>query len=106
MACVSTINNNMERRSFFKNTLIATGSFLLGGAAVKLIMNNEEPLPARLPLNVEKIHQGEGKNVLVLMGSSTKHGNTDQLTDAYIKGLVERGHTVTKVYLRSTRLDG
>lgn len=96
----------MERRSFFKNTLLATGGFLLGGAAVKLFMNNEEPLPARLPLNIEKIHQGTGKNVLVLMGSSTKHGNTDQLTDAYIKGVVERGHTVTKVYLRSTRLDG
>lgn len=106
MACVSTINNNMERRSFFKNTLLATGSFLLGGAAVKLIMNQEEPLPTRLPISVEIIQQGQGKNVLVLMGSSTKHGNTDQLTDAYIKGVVERGYTVTKVYLRSTHLDG
>lgn len=96
----------MERRFFIKNTLLATGSFVLGGAIVNRFMKNEEPLPARLPLNVEKIHQGTGKNVLVLMGSSTKHGNTDQLTDAYIKGLVEREHTVTKVYLHSTRLDG
>lgn len=69
-------------------------------------MNKEETVPARIPLGVERIHQGEGKNVLVLMGSSTRHGNTDQLTDAYIKGVVERGYTVTKVYLRSTRLDG
>lgn len=96
----------MERRNFLKDTLIATGSFVLGGAIVNRLIKNEEPLPSRLPLSVEKIHQGTGKNVLVLMGSSTKHGNTDQLTDAYIKGVVERGYTVTKVYLCSTRLDG
>lgn len=96
----------MDRRSFLKNTLVAAGSFMVGGTIVSRLMEKEETVPERLPLDVERIQQGEGKNVLVLMGSSTKQGNTDQLTNAYIKGVVERGYTVTKVYLRSTRLDG
>lgn len=29
------------------------------------------------------------------MSSGTLNGNTDRLTDAYIKGLVENDHTVT-----------
>lgn len=40
------------------------------------------------------------------MSAGTKRGNTDRLTDAYIKGLVERGHSVTKVYLGSMRIEG
>ncbi len=44
------------------------------------------------------------KKVLVIMSAGTKLGNTDRLTDAYIKGLVERGHSVTKVYLGSMRI--
>lgn len=40
------------------------------------------------------------------MSAGTKLGNTDRLTDAYIKGLVERGHSVTKVYLGSMRIEG
>ena len=46
------------------------------------------------------------KKVLVIMSAGTKLGNTDRLTDAYIKGLVERGHSVTKVYLGSMRIEG
>ena len=59
-----------------------------------------------MPPAFEKVHQGIGKNVLVLMSAGTRHGNTDRLTDACIKGLVEKGHTVTKVYLGSMRLEG
>lgn len=40
------------------------------------------------------------------MSAGTKLGNTDRLTDAYIKGLIERGHSVTKVYLGSMRIEG
>lgn len=41
-----------------------------------------------------------------MMSAGTRHGNTDRLTDAYIKGLAERGHSVTKVYLGSMRIEG
>ena len=40
------------------------------------------------------------------MSAGTRHGNTDRLTDAYIRGLVEKGHTVTKIYLGSMRMAG
>lgn len=46
------------------------------------------------------------KKIFVIMSAGTKRGNTDRLTDAYIKGLVERGHSVTKVYLGSMRIEG
>ncbi len=51
-------------------------------------------------------HQENKKNVLVLMSAGTRRGNTDQLTDAYIKGVEEQGHSVTKVYLGSMRIEG
>lgn len=44
--------------------------------------------------------------MLVLMSAGTRQGNTDRLTDAYIRGLSEKGHTVTKVYLGSMRMAG
>ncbi|MDD3037800.1 flavodoxin family protein [Bacteroides sp.] len=96
----------MERRNFFKNTLITTGSLLLGGAVIHRFLNDKEQVDSSLPPVVEKIHQGDGRNVLVLMSAGTRLGNTDRLTDAYIKGLVERGHSVTKVYLGSMRIEG
>lgn len=96
----------MQRRSFFKSALITTGSLLVGGAAVYRFLTNNEPADAPLPPTIEKVHQGNKRNVLVIMSAGTRHGNTDRLTDAYIKGLVERGHSVTKVYLGSMRLEG
>ena len=96
----------MERRKFLRNTLVTTGSILLGGAAIHRFLNDKEPTDSPLPPATERIHQGNGKNVLVLMSAGTRLGNTDRLTDAYIKGLVERDHTVTKVYLGSMRLEG
>lgn len=96
----------MERRKFIKNTLITTGSILLGSAAIHRCLNDKEPADNPLPPAVEKIHRGNGKKVLVLMSAGTRHGNTDRLTDAYIRGLVERDHSVTKVYLGSMRIEG
>lgn len=96
----------MERRNFLKNTLITTGGVLLGGAVIRRFLNNKEPIESQFPPLIEKIHQGNKKNVLVLMSAGTRFGNTDRLTDAYIKGLVEKGHSVTKVYLGSMRIEG
>lgn len=96
----------MERRKFLRNTLIAVGSILLGGAVIRRFQNDKETADSPLPPAIEKIHRGNGKNILVLMSAGTRHGNTDRLTDAYIKGLVERGHSVTKVYLGSMRIEG
>lgn len=98
----------MERRSFFKSTLIATGSFLFGGATVHRFMNNNnEKVENELPQTIEKTTlKRDKKNVLVLMSAGTRRGNTDQLTDAYIKGAEEKGHTVTKVYLGSIKIEG
>ena len=96
----------MDRKSFLKNSLVATGSLLLGGAAIYRFLNAKEPAENPLPRTIEKIHQGDMKKILVIMSAGTKLGNTDRLTDAYIKGLVERGHSVTKVYLGSMRIEG
>ena len=96
----------MERRTFIRNSLVATGGVLLGGAAAYRILNEEQPKEYLLSPTIENIHNGIGKNVLVLMSAGTRHGNTDRLTDAYIQGLVEKDHTVTKVYLGSMRMAG
>ena len=85
---------------------MAAGGLFLGGAAVYRLLNDKEPAESPLPATVVRIHQGSGKKVLVLMSAGTRSGNTDRLTDAYIKGLVERDHSVTKVYLGSMRLEG
>lgn len=76
----------MERRNFLKTTLIATGSLLFGGSAIYRLRNDKEQGDAPLPATIEKVHRGDGKNVLVLMSAGTRSGNTDRLTDAYIKG--------------------
>lgn len=86
--------------------MIATGSVLLGGTVIHRFVKYKQPTDSPLPPIIEKINEGNGKNVLVLMSAGTRRGNTDRLTDAYIKGLVERGHTVTKVYLGSMRIEG
>lgn len=96
----------MKRRNFIRNTLIATGSLFIGGAAIHRLINDDDPAENQLPSTVEHVHRGQGKNILVLMSAGTRLGDTDRLTDAYIKGLVERNHTVTKVYLGSMRLEG
>lgn len=96
----------MERRIFLKGTLITTGSVLLGGAVIRRLLNDNELTDSSLPSSIERINRGKGKNVLVLMSAGTKLGNTDRLTDAYIKGLIVKGHSVTKVYLGSMQIEG
>ena len=94
----------MERRTFLKNSLLTAGGVLLGGSAIFHLMKGgkmEEPPP---PTTIKTICQGNGKNVLVLMSAGTQQGNTDRLTDAYIKGLSKKGHSVTKVYLGDMRM--
>lgn len=96
----------MERRIFLKGTLITTGSVLLGGAVIRRLLNGNKLTDSSLTSSIERINRGKGKNVLVLMSAGTKLGNTDRLTDAYIKGLIEKGHSVTKVYLGSMQIEG
>lgn len=96
----------MERRTFLRNSLLTAGGVLLGGSAVFRFLKENKPEEAPMSATVEKICQGSGKNVLVLMSAGTRQGNTDRLTDAYIKGLSEKGHSVTKVYLGSMRMAG
>lgn len=96
----------MERRKFIRSSLVAAGGVLVGGAAAYRFLNEERPKEYPMPPTIENIHKGKGKNVLVLMSAGTRHGNTDRLTDAYIRGLVKKGHTVTKIYLGSIRMAG
>lgn len=96
----------MERRTFSENSLLTAGGVLLGGSAIFRFLKENKPEEAPMPATVEKICQGSGKNVLVLMSAGTRQGNTDRLTDAYIRGLSEKGHSVTKVYLGSMRMAG
>lgn len=47
-----------------------------------------------------------GKNILVLTGSPRKHGNSDMMSDAFIQGAEESGHTVTKYEAAFTKISG
>ena len=96
----------MDRKHFLKSVLLTTGGVLLGGTTIYRYLNSKETTDASLPSLIDKIHQGNMKKILVIMSAGTKRGNTDRLTDAYIKGLVERGHSVTKVYLGNMRIEG
>ena len=91
----------MDRKHFLKSVLLTTGGVLLGGTTIYRCLNSKETTDTSLPSLIDKTHQGNMKKILVIMSAGTKRGNTDRLTDAYIKGLVERGHSVTKVYLGS-----
>lgn len=96
----------MERRNFLKGALLTTGSLLLGGAIISRLREGKEPAERLLPPAIESVHRGGKRNVLVLMSAGTRLGTTDRLTDAYIQGLAEAGHSVTKVYLGSMRIEG
>ena len=39
------------------------------------------------------------KNILVVVGSGNRNGNTDTLVESFIKGATESGHHVKKVNL-------
>lgn len=46
------------------------------------------------------------KNILVVVGSGFKGGNTDKLVDAFIEGASKAGHTVNKVFLGNQTING
>lgn len=46
------------------------------------------------------------RNILVIVGSGTKKGNTSQLADAFCKGATKAGHQVNKVFLGDKILSG
>lgn len=46
------------------------------------------------------------RNILVVVGSGIIAGNTDRLSDAFINGAMDAGHTVHKVFLGTEELNG
>jgi multimeric flavodoxin WrbA len=46
------------------------------------------------------------KEILILMGSPHKGGNTDRLCDEFIRGALESGHHADKVYLKDKVIGG
>ncbi|NYB72846.1 flavodoxin family protein [Sedimentibacter hydroxybenzoicus DSM 7310] len=46
------------------------------------------------------------RNILVVVGSGMKSGNTYRLTDAFCKGAEEAGHVVNKVFLGDKKIVG
>lgn len=44
------------------------------------------------------------KNILILSGSPRKHGNSDLLCDEFLRGAVESGNTVEKIFLRDKKI--
>jgi len=45
------------------------------------------------------------KKVLVLAGSPRKGGNSDRLCDEFIKGALESGHEVEKIYVCDKKIN-
>jgi Multimeric flavodoxin WrbA len=46
------------------------------------------------------------RKVLILMGSPRKGGNTDHLSDEFIRGVQEAGHDPEKIYLKDKKIGG
>jgi len=46
------------------------------------------------------------RNILVIVGSARKKGNTDVLADAFIKGAEDAGHRVIKFHLGEVQVNG
>lgn len=46
------------------------------------------------------------KKILVLSGSPRKGGNTDRLSDEFIRGAKEIGHTIDKIYIKGKQIEG
>lgn len=45
------------------------------------------------------------KNILLLMSSPRRKGNTDKLADAFIEGAVDKGHNVKKFYVSCRKIN-
>lgn len=92
----------MERRIFIRNSMLTVGSALLSGSVIFRLLKTEhehDEHDDHMPAKIKKVSEGNGKKIMVLMSAGTRQGNTDRLTDAFIKGMAEKGHSVTKVYL-------
>lgn len=46
------------------------------------------------------------KSILALVGSGTKNGNTDKLTNACIQGATAAGHHVERVFMGNLDIQG
>ena len=42
---------------------------------------------------------GKRKDILLIVGSGIAHANTDTLAESFMRGAIESGHTVSKVFL-------
>lgn len=96
----------MERRTFIRNSMLTVGGALLSGSVIFRLLKTEHEHNDHMPAKIEKVSEGDGKKIMVLMSAGTRQGNTDRLTDAFIKGMAEKGHSVTKVYLGSMHIAG
>ena len=73
----------MNRRKFIKNTLITVAGVAAVGAAAGF--------------SGDKIAKGDKQmKILVITGSPRKNGNSNTLTDNFIKGAQEAGHNVVR----------
>lgn len=45
-------------------------------------------------------------NVVAIIGSPRKRGNTDRLADAFIRGAIQSGNTVTRFHLADYKVNG
>lgn len=73
----------MDRRRFIKNTLITAAGAVVIGTAAGFAGN--------------KISEGDkNMKILVITGSPRKNGNSNTLTDNFIKGAQEAGHSVVR----------
>lgn len=45
-------------------------------------------------------------DILVLVGSPRKDGNTEKLADAFIEGALKNGNNITKIELRKLKING
>lgn len=45
-----------------------------------------------------------GKKILAILGSPRKGGNSDLLSDAFLKGAMESGHKTEKIYIQQLHL--
>jgi putative NADPH-quinone reductase len=96
----------MERRTFIKSSLAAAAGLALSNSKLYGIMKENSVNQGWSDKLIEKVSEGSGKKILVLMSAWMKNGNTDRVTDSFIKGAVENGHSVTKVYLGAMSLRG
>lgn len=80
----------MKRRDFIKKSVVAVGSTLIAGGAIKSL--------AAMTVDDEVSDSNESKQdkmkIVVLTGSPRRNGNSAYLADRFIKGAQEKGHEI------------